>query len=173
MQETLVWSLGWEDPLEKGKATHSSILAWRIPWTTVYGVAKSRRWLSDQNTHDICLSLSDLTLLSMMISSSICVATIGIISWTSLIAQLVKNLPVRQEIPVWFLDWEYPWRWDRLLIPVLLGFAAYFIISWQIEGLKVEVVTDFRSWVLKSLQMVTAGMKSEHVCIFSGKLWQT
>ena len=31
MQETCVWSLGWEDPLEKGKATHSSILAWRIP----------------------------------------------------------------------------------------------------------------------------------------------
>ena len=33
MQETWVQSLGWEDPLEKGKATHSSILAWRIPWT--------------------------------------------------------------------------------------------------------------------------------------------
>ena len=33
MQETWIWSLGWEDPLEKGKATHSSILAWRIPWT--------------------------------------------------------------------------------------------------------------------------------------------
>ena len=33
MQETLVQSLGWEDPLEKGKATHSSILARRIPWT--------------------------------------------------------------------------------------------------------------------------------------------
>ena len=32
MQETWVWSLGWEDPLEKGTATHSSILAWRIPW---------------------------------------------------------------------------------------------------------------------------------------------
>ena len=31
MWETWVWSLGWEDPLEKGKATHSSILAWRIP----------------------------------------------------------------------------------------------------------------------------------------------
>ena len=31
--ETWVRSLGWEDPLEKGKATHSSILAWRIPWT--------------------------------------------------------------------------------------------------------------------------------------------
>ena len=33
MWETWVRSLGWEDPLEKGKATHSSILAWRIPWT--------------------------------------------------------------------------------------------------------------------------------------------
>ena len=33
MQETWVRSLGWEDPLEKGKATHFSILAWRVPWT--------------------------------------------------------------------------------------------------------------------------------------------
>ena len=33
MPETPVQSLGWEDPLEKEKATHSSILAWRIPWT--------------------------------------------------------------------------------------------------------------------------------------------
>ena len=33
LQETWVRSLGWEDPLEEGMATHSSILAWRIPWT--------------------------------------------------------------------------------------------------------------------------------------------
>ena len=33
MQETWVWSLGWENLLEKGKATHSSVLAWRILWT--------------------------------------------------------------------------------------------------------------------------------------------
>ena len=33
MQETWVQSLGWEDPLKKGKATQSSILVWRIPWT--------------------------------------------------------------------------------------------------------------------------------------------
>ena len=33
MQETHVQSLGWEDPLEKGMAIHSSILAWRSPWT--------------------------------------------------------------------------------------------------------------------------------------------
>ena len=33
MQETPLQSLGWEDPLERGMATHSSILAWKIPWT--------------------------------------------------------------------------------------------------------------------------------------------
>ena len=33
MQETMIWSLGQEDPLEKGMTTHSSILAWEIPWT--------------------------------------------------------------------------------------------------------------------------------------------
>ena len=42
MQETWIRALGWDDPLEKGKATHSSILAWRIPWTVlVHGVTKS------------------------------------------------------------------------------------------------------------------------------------
>ena len=37
MQEIQVLSLGWEDPLEKGMATHSSILAWEIPWTEKRG----------------------------------------------------------------------------------------------------------------------------------------
>ena len=41
MQETWVLSPGWEDPLEKGMATRSSILAWRIPWT-VYSIASQR-----------------------------------------------------------------------------------------------------------------------------------
>ena len=41
MWETWVQSLGWEDPLEKGKATHSSILAWRIPWTSPWGRKES------------------------------------------------------------------------------------------------------------------------------------
>ena len=35
MQEIWVWSLGQEDPLEKGMASHSGILAWRIPWTVL------------------------------------------------------------------------------------------------------------------------------------------
>jgi len=41
VQETLVPFLGWEDPLEKGMATHSSILAWRIPWTEEPGGLQS------------------------------------------------------------------------------------------------------------------------------------
>ena len=41
MQETWVQSMGWEDPLEKGMATHSSILAWRIPWTEEPGGLQS------------------------------------------------------------------------------------------------------------------------------------
>ena len=52
MQETRVQSLGGEDPLEKGMATHSSILAWRIPWTEEPGglqsiESQSRTRLSD------------------------------------------------------------------------------------------------------------------------------
>ena len=41
MRETWVRSLGWEDPLEKDMATHSSILAWRIPWTEEPGGLES------------------------------------------------------------------------------------------------------------------------------------
>ena len=53
MQDTWLPSLGWEDPLEEGMATHSSILVWKIPmdrgawWATVHGAAKSQTRLSD------------------------------------------------------------------------------------------------------------------------------
>ena len=53
VQKTQVRSLGWEDPLEKAMATHSSILAWKNPmdrgawWDAVHGVAKSWAQLSD------------------------------------------------------------------------------------------------------------------------------
>ena len=50
VKKTWVQFLGWEDPLEKGMVTHSSILAWRRQWSLeaiVHGVAKSWTWLSD------------------------------------------------------------------------------------------------------------------------------
>ena len=78
MQETQVWFLGREDPLEKGTATYSSTLAWRIPWLYSPWAAKSRMWLSDFHFH----------------------------FWASLVAQLVKNLLAMQETMVQFLGQE-------------------------------------------------------------------
>ena len=59
MPETWVQSLAWEDPLDEGTATHSSILAWRILmdrgdwWTTVHEVGKSRTRMSDFQIRNI------------------------------------------------------------------------------------------------------------------------
>ena len=57
MLKTWVWSPVWENPLEEGMVSHSSILAWKIPmnrgvwWATVHGVTKSQTWLSDYHFH--------------------------------------------------------------------------------------------------------------------------
>ena len=57
MRDTRVGSLGWEDPLKEGMVTHSSVLAWRIPWTEepdafpVHGVAKSQTRLKRLSMH--------------------------------------------------------------------------------------------------------------------------
>ena len=66
MWETWVWSLGWEDPLEEGMATHSSILAWRIPWTEEPGGLQSmgsqrvgRDWVTEHATHWLLWSSVD------------------------------------------------------------------------------------------------------------------
>ena len=61
MQETRVRSLGWEDPLEKEMAAHSSILAWKIPWTTEPGRLPSmgsQRGLSHQEASITLLPFS-------------------------------------------------------------------------------------------------------------------
>ena len=55
MQETPVRFLGWEDPLEKGKATHSSILAWRIPWTEEPGGLQSTGVKESDTTEQLSL----------------------------------------------------------------------------------------------------------------------
>ena len=94
MWEIWVQSLGWEDPLEKGKATHSSILSWRIPmdrgaWrATVHGVAKSwtqlNNWMNGWNE-----------LKSTKVKAS-------------LVAQRVKHLPPMWETSVRSLGREDP-----------------------------------------------------------------
>ena len=50
MQEMQVRSLGWEDPLEKGMTTHSSVLAWEIPWTEEPQSGRSQKsWIRLNN----------------------------------------------------------------------------------------------------------------------------
>ena len=116
MWETGVRSLGWEHPLEKRKASHSSILAWRIPWTVVHGVAKS--WTGQSNLQgfpessvgkESACNAGDPSLFPGLGRS----AGEGIdyllhYSWASLVAQLVKNLPAMWETWVPSLGWEDP-----------------------------------------------------------------
>ena len=93
MWETWVRSLGWEDPLEKGMAIHSSILAWRIPWTEEPGGLYSPWGRKESDTTEP-LSLS-------FVCMYVCEA--------SQVVQVVKNLPAnvgdisnkRRELDPW------------------------------------------------------------------------
>ena len=69
MQETWVQSLGWEDPLEKGKATHPTILAWRIPWTEVPGVTESDTAEHLSLSHAIFLDCMYLCIIFVSVTS--------------------------------------------------------------------------------------------------------
>ena len=66
MQETWVQSLGWEDPLEKAMAAHSSILAWRSPWTEEPGAGYSPRDRKESDTTEQ-LAISHHAVISLWI----------------------------------------------------------------------------------------------------------
>ena len=59
MWDTWVWSLGWEDPLEKGKAPHSSILAWRTPWSVQFKGSQrvGQDWMTSTNQFNLRTAL--------------------------------------------------------------------------------------------------------------------
>ena len=100
--ETQVWFLGWEDPLKKGSATHSSILVWEIPWTEVpgsyspWGHKRVRHDLAttqyQQQRADICflLCLVLLSLLFTKISDSKLLSSYEI--WGSWNSERIYNL---------------------------------------------------------------------------------
>ena len=90
VQETWVRSLGQEDLLEKEMATHSSILAWRIPWTEESGALQSMG--SQRVRHDHATNITTTT------------ASITMIIWASLVAQLVRNPLAMWEIWVRLVD---------------------------------------------------------------------
>ena len=113
MQETWVWSLGWEDPLEKAMATHSSTLAWKIPWTEEPGRLQSMG--SQRVRHDWATSLS----LSLIAPSWMCKEPALLSSFRitlqshsnleiPLVAQMVKHLPAMRKTWVQSQGWEDP-----------------------------------------------------------------
>ena len=145
MQEAPVWFLGQEDPLEKGKATHSSILVWRIPWT-IQSMG-SQRVGHDWVTFIITFSgLPD----SLVGKESTCNARDpGLIpgsgrsaregisyplqySWASCMTQLVKNLPAIQETLVWFLGQEDPLEKEKTTHSSILAWRIPWTMGSQI-----------------------------------------
>ena len=97
MWETQVRSLGQEDPLEKEMVTHSSILAWRIPWMEKPGRLQTMG--SQRVGHDWATSLSLSFTMNMGVHVSF---------WASLVAQLVKNPPAMWKTWVPSLGWKDP-----------------------------------------------------------------
>ena len=105
MQQTRGWSLDWEDPLEEDVATHSSLLAWRIPWTEEPGRLQStglqrvgHDWVTDTFT-SLCL------IFSFRSSACFCYTVI----WA-----LLSALPIHRLIPHGDLWTQFPFsRWGN------------------------------------------------------------
>ena len=97
-----VWSLGQEDPLEKEMATHSSPLAWKIPWATIHGVAQSvgHDWATS-------LSLSYLSYLLMKVKEE---------SEKAGLKLNVQKRKVMASRPItsWQIDWKQWKQWQTL-----------------------------------------------------------
>ena len=66
MQETQVWNLDWEDPVEKDMATHSNILPWEIPWTEEPGRGPSP-WGCKRVKHDLATKQQQVSIMDMEI----------------------------------------------------------------------------------------------------------
>ena len=111
MQETRVRSLSWEDPLEKEMATHSSTLAWRIPWR------KEPGRLQSMGSQRVSTVLSDFTF-------TFTLSIVPVIR-ASLVTKMVKYPPAVQETPVQSLGQEDPLE---------KGMATYSsIFAWEIS----------------------------------------
>ena len=127
MQKTQVRSLGLEDPLEKGMATHSSILAWRIPWTEEPGGLQSMGVAKSQTRLTLTLS----TKVTAIFFRNVC----PILKWNIEIRGLK-----RQRYYYFFLHYDSEYRdRDTLLLPSevefkLEGVPVYRFSPVQTEG---------------------------------------
>ena len=119
MQETWVWSLGWEDPLEQGMTTHSSILAWRTPWTEEFGGLHSMG--SPKVRHDCMIN-----------------------TFTVPGDSAVKNPPAMQETPVQSLGQEDPLEKEMAAYSNILAWEIPRTRAWRAI---VHGVTKSRTWL--------------------------
>ena len=149
MWETWVQSLGWEDPLEKGKATHSNILAWRIPSTESMGLQRVR--------HDR-LTFTFTFLVLLLIMERLMISTLRAERQEELKSFLMKVRKESEKVGL------------KLSIQKTKIMASSPITSWQIDGEKWKQQQVLFSWAPKSLQTVTATMKLEDACSLEEKL---
>ena len=172
MWETWVWSLGQEDPLEKGIATHSRIIAWRIPWTQEPGGlqpigSQSQTGLKWISTHVCYISRNaglDEAQAGIKISRSI--NNLKYADGTTLIAEdeeELKSLLMKVKEESEKVGLKLSFQKTKIM-------SSGPITSWQIDG---ETVTDFILGAPKSLQMVTAAMKLKDPCSLEENLWPT
>ena len=135
MQETQVRSQGWEDPLEKGMATHSSILAWRIPWTEEPGELLHESMGSQSVEHD--WATNPFTLLLFFPVWSLQLFYYFLFIWiASLNHSLRVHLLATHSFSFSYL-WEYlyfPFISEGSFISMNMGFLVgrKFFCSWKI-----------------------------------------
>ena len=174
-RETWVWSLDWKDTLEKGKATHSSILAWIIPWTKEPGRLQSMG--SQRVGHDWA------TFIFMCRVHHVKSQFRWITSWN----QVCQENCQQPHICRWYHSNGRKWRetkelpegereeWKSWLETqhYTTSMISSPITSWQIEGGKVEAVTDLIFLGSKITTDSDCSHEWEDDYFSAGKQWQT
>ena len=107
MHETCVRSLGWEDPLKKGMTTHSSIFAWKIPWTEEPGGLQSmgshsQTWLSNWHTIHVSQASQIALVVKNLLDNAGRHKRLGFNPW-------VWKGPWRGAVHSSILAWRIPW----------------------------------------------------------------
>ena len=128
--ETLVWSLGQEDPLEEGMTTHSSILAWRIPWTEEPGKlqsigSQSWTWLKRQH-QPVWLDMIVRSCRKTKAADHPMDNAVGKTEWPSVLI-LAPSLLLYELRRVTEYLWTYLWNRDNDLYLMLLFWGLYQI----------------------------------------------
>ena len=119
MQETQVWSLGWEDPLEKEMATHSSILAWRIPGTEESGGLQS---MGLQRVGHNWATNSFTFMYMMYVCTSVMRCNMHILLY--IIDELINHFEICLLISCNTVSWSWCWS-QSYQLPFIFSLSTY------------------------------------------------